>query len=153
MTARRLALTGWVAFAILYGHGCAAAKPLLYTDPAIVLTLTPDQKLSIFGHLDKLFPVAHVKRGAQVSPLPRAVRQIAPDVTWQGRTYAIGDFMAAAHLTGVLIITDGRVTLERYALGRKPGDLWDSFSVAKSITSTLIGAAIKDGYLKSLDDP
>ena len=30
---------------------------------------------------------------------------------------------------------------------------WNSFSVAKSITSTLVGAAIQDGYVRSLDDP
>jgi CubicO group peptidase (beta-lactamase class C family) len=154
MTARRLALAGLAAFALVGGLGCAAAaKSLPYTDPAIMLKLTPDQELSIFGHLRKLFPLAHVQRGTQVSPLPKAARQIAPDVIWKGQTYATGDFMAAAHLTGVLLIKDGRVVMERYALGRKPGDRWDSFSVAKSVTSTLIGAAIEDGYLKSLDDP
>jgi CubicO group peptidase (beta-lactamase class C family) len=151
--ARRFALVGLATLALISVLGCAAAKPLPYTDPAIMLTLTPDQELSIFGHLDKLFPLARVRRGVEVSALPKAGRQISPDVTWNGHTYAIGDFMAAAHLTGVLVIKDGQVVMERYALGRQPGDRWDSFSVAKSVTSTLIGAAIKDGYLKSLDDP
>ena len=40
--------------------------------------------------------------------------------------------------------------LERYGLGRKASDRWTSFSVGKSVTSTLIGAAIKDGHIKSL---
>lgn len=137
----------------LVGHfACASTGPQPYTDPAVLLTLTPDQELSTFGHLEKRFPVAHVARGSEVAPLPRTARQIAPDVTWKGRRYTIDDFMAAARLTGVLLIKNGQVAMERYALGRQPDELWDSFSVAKSVTSVLIGAAITDGYVKSLDD-
>ena len=42
--------------------------------------------------------------------------------------------------------------LERYGLGYGPEGRWTSFSVAKSVTSTLVGAAVKDGYIQSLDD-
>jgi CubicO group peptidase (beta-lactamase class C family) len=61
--------------------------------------------------------------------------------------------MAAFRASGVLVLKDGKVVLERYGLGRDPHDRWTSFSVAKSLTSTLIGAAIKDGKIRSLDDP
>jgi CubicO group peptidase (beta-lactamase class C family) len=37
-------------------------------------------------------------------------------------------------------------------MGRKPQDRWTSFSVAKSVTSTLVGAAVQDGKL-ALDQP
>ena len=46
----------------------------------------------------------------------------------------------------------GEIRLERYALGHNPDSRWTSQSVAKSVTSTLVGAAIKDGYIESLDD-
>lgn len=129
---------------------CATSRP--YTDPGIVLRMTPEQEQVAFGNIGSMFPLATVKRGGDVAVLPKSSRQIAPDVTWKGRAYAIGDFMAAAHLTGVLVIKDGQVAMERYALGHKAEDRWDSFSVAKSVTSTLIGAAIKDGAIKSVDD-
>jgi CubicO group peptidase (beta-lactamase class C family) len=61
--------------------------------------------------------------------------------------------MAETRIAGLLAINHGRIILERYGLGETPDDRWISFSVTKSITSTLIGAAIKDGYIKSLDDP
>jgi CubicO group peptidase (beta-lactamase class C family) len=54
--------------------------------------------------------------------------------------------------SGVLVLKNGKIVLERYGLGRAPKDRWTSFSVAKSLTSTLIGAAVKDGKIKSLDD-
>jgi CubicO group peptidase (beta-lactamase class C family) len=45
------------------------------------------------------------------------------------------------------------VRYEAYGLGLRPEDRWTSFSVAKSFTSTLLGAAVKDGHIASLDDP
>jgi CubicO group peptidase (beta-lactamase class C family) len=60
--------------------------------------------------------------------------------------------MASQHSAGILIIQDGKVRLERYGLGFDAAGRWTSFSVAKSFTSTLVGAAIQDGYIKSLDD-
>ena len=51
------------------------------------------------------------------------------------------------------MLQDGRIRLERYGLGYDSTKRWTSQSVSKSITSTLVGAALKDGYIKSLDDP
>jgi CubicO group peptidase (beta-lactamase class C family) len=56
-------------------------------------------------------------------------------------------------VAGLLVLHDGRIRLERYALGYDSTKRWTSQSVSKSITSTLVGAALKDGYIKSLDDP
>ena len=62
------------------------------------------------------------------------------------------DFFAEQHLAGALILHNGDVRYERYALGHSPEKRWTSFSVAKSFTSSLVGIAIKEGYIKSLDD-
>jgi CubicO group peptidase (beta-lactamase class C family) len=61
--------------------------------------------------------------------------------------------MKAYRVSGVLVLKDGKIVLEKYGLGRKPTDRWTSFSVAKSLTSTLVGAAIQDGKIKSINDP
>ncbi len=47
---------------------------------------------------------------------------------------------------------DGKLRLERYGLDFDADGRWTSFSVAKSITSTLVGAAMRDGHIKSMDD-
>ncbi|MBV7266916.1 serine hydrolase domain-containing protein [Erythrobacter ani] len=54
---------------------------------------------------------------------------------------------------GVMVLQDGRVRYENYGLGLGEADRWTSFSVAKSFTSTLLGAALADGFIASLDDP
>lgn len=62
-------------------------------------------------------------------------------------------YLAANRTAGIVILQDGKVRLERYEMGFRPDGRWTSFSVAKSITSTLVGAAMKDGAIKNLDDP
>lgn len=62
------------------------------------------------------------------------------------------DFMRKQKVAGLLILQDGKIRLERYDLGHNESNLWSSLSVAKSVTSTLVGAAIRDGYIKSVDD-
>ena len=53
----------------------------------------------------------------------------------------------------LIIVHDGKIRYERYGLDFDDAGRWASFSVAKSITSTLVGVAIADGHIASLDDP
>ena len=61
-------------------------------------------------------------------------------------------FMAGQRSAALLVLHDGKLRLERYGLGFDGSGRWTSFSVAKSFTSTLVGAAIQDGFIKSMDD-
>ncbi len=65
----------------------------------------------------------------------------------------LATLMADTNAAGIMVLVDGKVRYEAYGLGMGPGDRWTSFSVAKSFTSTLLGAAVKDGFIKSLSDP
>ena len=56
-------------------------------------------------------------------------------------------YMADQRSAGLVIIQDGKVRFEKYGLGFDAKGRWTSFSVAKSFTSTLVGAAIKDGKI------
>jgi CubicO group peptidase (beta-lactamase class C family) len=146
---RRLAVA---ALASLLGTGAGWAQ----TQPApsgSILAWTPAQQAYGYRNMEKLAPTKVVKRGAKVRHLPRAEREIDPTFTVAGKTWTVADYMAAHNVSGLLVIRDGRIVLERYGLGRAPNERWTSFSVAKSVTSTLVGAAIADGYIKSLDDP
>ena len=60
--------------------------------------------------------------------------------------------MATQRNAALLVFHDGKLRLERYALGFDGHGRWTTFSVAKSITSTLVGAAIRDGHVRSMDD-
>jgi CubicO group peptidase (beta-lactamase class C family) len=60
--------------------------------------------------------------------------------------------MARRRTAGLLILKHGEIALERYGMGNGPESRWPSFSTAKSITATLVGAALHDGAIGSLDD-
>ena len=143
------------ALAVL-ATGARAQVPL---DPAShagiadILSWRGDQQATGFRSIETIYRTHTIARGRTVHALPRARRQISPTFTYDGTTWTLERYMAAYRVSGVLVLKDGKVLLERYALGRKPGDRWTSFSVAKSVTSTLVGAALQDGHIKSLNDP
>jgi len=61
-------------------------------------------------------------------------------------------YMAGQRSAALLIVHNGKLRLERYGLGFDAAGRWTSFSVAKSFTSTLVGAALRDGHIRSMDD-
>jgi len=62
-------------------------------------------------------------------------------------------YLGSQRNVSLVIVHAGKVRLERYGLGFRADGRWTSFSVAKSLTSTLVGAAIEDGHIKSLEEP
>jgi CubicO group peptidase (beta-lactamase class C family) len=109
-----------------------------------VLFWTQDQRDAAFRAMDKLVDTHDVKAGGSVYALPQG-KPIKLDVN-------VDDYMKSQRNAGLIIVHDGKVRFEKYALGYDSKGRWTSFSVAKSLTSTMVGAAVKDGYIKSLDD-
>lgn len=109
-----------------------------------VLFWTQDQRDNGFRALEKLATVRNIPAGGPVHAFGQGV-PIKLDLD-------IDDYMKSQRNAGLLIVQDGKIRFEKYALGYGPEGRWTSFSVAKSFTSTLVGAAMKDGYIKSLDD-
>ena len=64
----------------------------------------------------------------------------------------IDAYMQAQRSAALMVLHKGQVRLERYGLGFDSEGRWTSFSVAKSLTSTLVGMAVRDGHIKSMDD-
>ncbi len=137
-------------FAALLATSALAADTAL-PPPAGFLFWTPAQQDVGYRNIEKIFPTRTIKAGSHTYPLPVAANPIDVRYDFQGKPFDTAAFMAENHVSGLLVIKDGQIVLERYGLGREPTDRWTSFSVGKSVTSTLVGAAIKDGTIKSLD--
>ncbi|MBF7073344.1 serine hydrolase [Glaciecola sp. MH2013] len=65
---------------------------------------------------------------------------------------SIDAYFREQRIAGLVVLHKGKRVFEKYGLDFDKDGKWTSFSVAKSFTSTLVGAAIKDGYIKSLQD-
>ncbi len=112
-----------------------------------VLFWTVPQRDAAFRAMDRM-PILVKSRvipaGEKIYPLPKGdLLDVGVDVD---------AYMAKQRAAALVIVHDGKIRLEKYGLDFGPGGRWTSFSVAKSFTSTLVGAAIKDGYIKSIDD-
>lgn len=119
--------------------------------PTGFLFWTPAQQRIGYRNIEKIFPTRIVKRGPKVFPLSVKPMQSEVLYQFQGSDWNTGKFMKENNVAGLLVLKHGKIALERYGLGQTAHDRWTSFSVGKSVTSTLIGAAIKDGYIKGLD--
>jgi len=114
---------------------------------ADILFWDQDQRDAAFRALDQLPLIAKsrvIEAGDNVLPLPAGEPLELP--------LDLDAYMAQQRSAAIVILIDGKVVLERYGLGFGPEGRWTSFSVAKSLTSTLVGAAIRDGKIRSLDD-
>jgi CubicO group peptidase (beta-lactamase class C family) len=105
------------------------------------------QRDAAFRALDRLPILAKardVPAGGTVRPLPPGPPLKLP--------LDVDAYMAGQRSAALLIVQDGKLRLEKYGLGFGGDGRWTSFSVAKSFTSTLVGAAVRDGYIHSMDD-
>ena len=117
-----------------------------------VLFWTQDQRDNAFRQMEALTTTRTIEAGDTArqlevgKPLPKTLK------TEKGEL-SVDEYMADQRLAGLVVLQDGKIRLEEYRMDFDKDDRWTSFSVAKSLVSTLVGAAIKDGFIESLDDP
>ena len=117
-----------------------------------ILFWTDPQRSKAFRMMDSLTDAHVIKAGGTPYPLAQGA-PLVPAWQDEGKAWTLDSYMQDQHSAGVIIVQGGKIRLEKYGLGFDEKGKWTSFSVAKSFTSTMVGAAIRDGHIKSLDDP
>lgn len=137
----RLAVSMAVLFIL---SGCQTLKTYMeMPDNHRVLFWSQDKREGAFTQMEKHSDVAVISASGTASPLPMGKKLEFKD----GEIEA---FFEAQHIAGLIVLEKGEVRFEKYARSLDKEKRWSSFSLAKSITSTLIGMAIKDGYIDSV---
>lgn len=117
-------------------------------------TLHPDELLATMASDRGWFPSRIVRRGPDVSPLRRLAHRLPPlAIRDHGRVFDLYDYLSVNRVAGLMILKDGEIVEETYGLGIGPETKWNSCSLAKSIAATLVGIAVREGAIASLDDP
>ena len=115
--------------------------------------LTPEKQLLYYQNAEKILPTNKIASGKNKYPLKKAVKDLSGfSFKYKDTIRTLEDFIKTTRVVGIMIIRNDTILYERYEQGNSPSTKWIDFSVAKSITSLLYGAAIQDGYIKSLDD-
>lgn len=136
------AMTWW-----LIGSDWRRLLSSLPTD-ADVLFWTQGQRDAGFRMLDRLpilVPSKEIPASSTVRDLPAGPELALP--------IDLDAHISEQRYAGLVILHNGAIRLERYGLEFDETGRWTSFSVAKSLTSTLVGIALKEGHIESLDDP
>ena len=109
-------------------------------------------RVGSFSNLDKLLPHYTLNKAASPLPLAKAAGEPKFEYRFENQTHTLDDFLARQRITGLLLIKDGEVLLERYQYDRTPAHRFVSHSMAKSIVSIAVGMALAEGKIASLDD-
>jgi CubicO group peptidase (beta-lactamase class C family) len=109
-------------------------------------------RVGSFSNLDRLLPHYTLKKAASPLPLPKAAGEPKFEYRFENQTHTLDDFLARQRVTGLLLIKDGEILLERYQYDRTPAHRFVSHSMAKSIVSIAVGMALAEGKIASLDD-
>ncbi|MEM0953273.1 MAG: serine hydrolase [Pseudomonadota bacterium] len=114
----------------------------------------PDSIDQNFRSLYAQSPSVRIPRQGDVAqlaehPLPDALPET---FTVDGEALNLRQFLGDMHTTGLAILLDGRLVHEEYHRGNSQQSIVIQMSVSKSMASFLIGVAIDEGFIKSVDD-
>jgi hypothetical protein len=136
---------------------CQRISEVLVRGPTIrarTEALEPDRRVWSFRHMSELFPTRTISRGGAAHELERAERDLgALSFELDGRRVDFEAFFERNGTQGMVVLHGGRLVFERYAPGADEATRFTSWSVAKSVTSTLVGLALAEGRIASVRDP
>ncbi|MGP9813793.1 serine hydrolase domain-containing protein [Rhodopseudomonas sp. NSM] len=128
------------------------ARPTAHLPKAEDFLLWPPN-VQAYGYriVDRLFNSRVIRKGPSPRPLSYG-QHVQVSYRSGGATFSLDEFIDRNSLSGLLVLKNGKVVIEQYGLGLLPSDRWSTMSTVKSITATLVGVALQDGAIHSLDD-
>ena len=115
-------------------------------------TVPQEYLVGLHSHYDQVRPVRAVPTSGTPSPLKRAATPITPIYAYDGRIKTIHDYLAGHPATGLLIARDDTILFEHYQYARSDRDRFTSWSMAKTVLGLLVGIAVAEGAIGSIDD-
>ena len=119
----------------------------------VLAMVAVEDRRDVFRRMETVYPSREIIPGEMVTTFPRNVRPLNVRYSWDGEERTFEDYAERRRVQGILVLKDGVVVHESYLGDAVAESRFTSWSVAKSYISTLIGIAIEEGVIESLDDP
>lgn len=105
-----------------------------------------------FQTMYEIQPSKKIAKGERVSEFEYDLMPMINSFSYCGRTLDTDQFLAETKTSGLLVVANNKIVFEQYLLGADENTRFSSNSVCKSFTSALVGIAIAEGYIDSVDD-
>ena len=146
-----IVIGGAAAAAAVFGLAFGSKIKTLYTS----LNSFKDENLAhTFQNTPDIQPTKKISRQGKAFAFQKVENvPLADGFTFEGKFYPTEDFLADTKATGLLVIREDQIRYEKYFAGGKKKTLFSSNSMGKSFVSALLGIAVSEGDIKSVEDP
>lgn len=116
-----------------------------------------DRAVDGFSRLDEILPAAVSPAGGPPAPWRRA--PVEPAIAYDGAAilgagrFDLDGYLGRNPATGLLIARGDTILAERYQYARTDRQRLTSFSMAKTLVALLVGIAMAEGHIRSIDEP
>lgn len=123
---------------------------MLYTS----LNSFKDENLAYtFQHMYEIQPSKKISKGASAFKFKRDLTTLPETFTFEGKEYQTKLFLEDTKTSGFLVIKNDAIKFEQYYLGSNEDTRLSSNSMGKSVVSALMGIAVDEGFIDSIEDP
>lgn len=106
-----------------------------------------------YSHFSEKYPYRTAARASTPSPWRRAEQELSFTYSFRGVSHDLTDYLSRHPVTGLLIARGDTILFEHYQYARTDHDRFLSQSMAKTIVGMLVGIAVQDGAIRSIDQP
>jgi beta-lactamase family protein len=150
----RITLAIFLAGLILIGGVIVVAPTKVRRFVFVVRLFSGDNHIHDFQHMASLFPTKAVRAGEHPFTFPQGPAISLPtQYSFENRLRDSSSFLQEVDTTGLLILHQDQVIYEHYWHGTQPTTQTVGWSLTKSFVSALVGVAIKEGKIASINDP
>lgn len=112
-----------------------------------------DQIVTNFRSFESVWPVSVLESPSNKYIYPKGTPLSLPNTfQFDNQEYDTQNFLEDSWTTGFLVIQNDSIVFEKYYLGNTESTRNISWSMAKSFISALMGIAVEEGYIKSIED-
>ena len=114
---------------------------------------TGEEQYENFNRVYEIFPTSKLSPSNKPLVFKKGnPLELPSNFVFKDKLVNVNDYLSRTDTSALVILKDGKISYENYWLTGGERVHWLSMSVAKSFISALIGIAIDQGYIKSIND-